>query len=100
MGDTGNWQHGVIHVHSFHNWFADMQICIWVEKTQHVNMRKGDRRKKSRKESRRGQVKRIERRGRERRKEMDRGKGKVIIDSEVIETDGICFCRMEHTSNS
>ena len=35
-----------------------------------------------------------------RRKKMDRRKGKLVTDIEVIETDGMYSCRTEYTSSS
>ena len=107
MGIISYWQHGFICTCSFHNWFPDMQMVLWVE---NINCNRSERVKRIDKKFQ-GEHKvenrlRIERRGIEKRlrvlkkKGIGQRKGKQITDIEVIETDGMYSCRTEYTSNS
>ena len=67
VGITGTWQNGFICTCSFHNWFPDMQIFLWIQKIQQLNKRKEDRRRNFKDNAQKKKVIRVARRGPKRR---------------------------------
>ena len=60
---TSNWQHGFFCTYSFHIWFPDTQIFLWMETTQQERRGKMTEEENLRKKHRRRQAIRIEIRG-------------------------------------
>ena len=102
MGITSDWQHGFICTCSFHNWYPDMQMVLWVENINHNRSVRGKMidenfQAESKIENRLRIEIGIEKRLRVlKKKGIGQKKGKQITDFEVIETDGMYPCRTVH----